>query len=260
MKRCDKYEKGEQFEPLTFKITEEFNNKYIEALEAYFPRYQKEGMAVYGMLIGKSNVTQSPSFFLPEGVAAVHAREELKLMNTAWVDDEITVTWKVIDTFEKRGRFFQVKDAIVSVKEIPIIKRRIFDTFMGGEHKGQDTPTRPREIDLFHYIFDTSRPRTVTEKRINLFSKGNNIHTNLEFAKKCGLKTVAASGAMFEGYLIDELINIHGMKFIYAGSLILNFLKVVDKNTILTPRIGEDYICCINEENEAVCAGSYLIE
>ena len=91
----------------------------------------------------------------------------------------------------------------------------------------------------------SGKMRTVTLDRINFFSGGfprgqnwpaKNIHTDLEAAKKCGLKTRAASGAMFEGYLIDHMIDIFGESWLNSGSLSLKFISIVDKDDTLIPK------------------------
>ncbi len=86
--------------------------------------------------------------------------------------------------------------------------------------------------------------RTVSLERINLFSGGfpkgpnwpaKNIHTDLEIAKSCGLTTRAASGAMFEGYLTDLMIDLFGLEWLHYGKMKLAFINIVDKDDTLIP-------------------------
>ncbi|MBW2147539.1 MAG: MaoC family dehydratase N-terminal domain-containing protein [Deltaproteobacteria bacterium] len=141
-KRADLYKVGEEFEPLEFRVTPEWNAQFIEALEAYYPRYEKETergspIVVPGLLIGQSNVTRSPSFRLDPGMGAVHAKEEVEYLNPARVGKKLRVTWKVIDYYEKRGRPFQVKEALIVDEDgVKILRRTITDTYMGGPYKG----------------------------------------------------------------------------------------------------------------------------
>jgi acyl dehydratase len=87
--------------------------------------------------------------------------------------------------------------------------------------------------------------RTLTLDRLNFFSGGfprgpnwpaKNIHTDLEVAKKSGLKTRAASGAMFEGYITDHMIDLFGGDWLNYGTMSLSFIGVVDKDDKLIPR------------------------
>jgi len=141
-KRIDLYQVGEELEPLEFCVTPEWNAQFIEALEAYYPRYEKAAKGipaavVPGLLIANSNVTRSPSFKVDPGMAAVHTKEDVEFFNPARVGKKLKVTWKVIEYYERRGRPFQVVDTwIVDEDGTKILRRIITDTFMGGPYKG----------------------------------------------------------------------------------------------------------------------------
>jgi len=87
--------------------------------------------------------------------------------------------------------------------------------------------------------------KTVTEERVYAFSGGfpkgpdwpkKNIHTDLEFAQSCGLPTRAASGAMFEGYLTELMIDLLGENFLTEGKMSLTFIAIVDPGDRLLPK------------------------
>lgn len=87
--------------------------------------------------------------------------------------------------------------------------------------------------------------KTVTEDRVYAFSGGfpkgtdwpkKNIHTDLEFAKSCGLPTRAASGAMFEGYLTELMIDLFGEDWLTYSKMSLKFIAIVDVNDTILPR------------------------
>jgi len=139
-KRADQIGVGDEFKPLTFRVTSEFNEQYLESVEDYHPRYRE--VTEFGppvvhpaLLVVWSNVTRSPSFYLPYGLAAVHAWEEIEYINPGRVGKTFTVTWKVVDVYEKKGRWYQVKEALVVDEDgLQIIKRKFGDTyFSGGE-------------------------------------------------------------------------------------------------------------------------------
>jgi acyl dehydratase len=137
-KRADQVTSGEEFEPYEFQVTPEFNQQYLEAIEDYHPRYLKDTdfgpPAVHpALLVAQSNVTRSPSFYLPSGMAAVHAKEEVEYLNPARVGKKIKVSWKVVAIYEKRGRPYQVKEALIVDEDgTEILKRRITDTYIAG--------------------------------------------------------------------------------------------------------------------------------
>lgn len=142
IKRADLLVTGDEFEPLEFKVTPEWNDQFREALEAYYSRYEDQKgneppFVVPGLLIGNSNITRSPSFRLDPGMAAVHTKEEVEFINPAKVGKNLIVTWKVVDYYEKRGRPYQVVNAlIVDEDQTEILRRIITDTFMGGPYPG----------------------------------------------------------------------------------------------------------------------------
>jgi len=87
--------------------------------------------------------------------------------------------------------------------------------------------------------------KTVTEERVYAFSVGfpkgprwpkKNIHTDLEFARSCGLPTRAASGAMFEGYLTELMIDLFGEEWLQHGKMSLTFIAIVDPGDRLVPK------------------------
>jgi acyl dehydratase len=91
----------------------------------------------------------------------------------------------------------------------------------------------------------TGNLKTVSEERVYAFSGGfpkgedwpkKNIHTDLEFAKDCGLPDRAASGAMFEGYLIELMIDSLGEDWLRTGKLSLKFIHIVPPGDKLTPK------------------------
>ena len=137
-KRADQFQVGEEFEPFEFRVTMEFNQQYLEAVEDYHPRYSEKtdvGPPIVNpsLLVVQSNVTRSPSFYLPYGMAAVHAKEEVEYLNPGRVGKSFTVHWKVVDVYEKRGRSYQVKETLVVDEDgIEILKRIITDTYISG--------------------------------------------------------------------------------------------------------------------------------
>jgi acyl dehydratase len=93
-----------------------------------------------------------------------------------------------------------------------------------------------------HFV---GRTKEVTQDRISAFSGGfprsdgwpkKNIHTDLAFAQACGLSAQAASGAMFEGYLSELMIELFGVEWLRRGRMSLVFVKTVPPGERLTPK------------------------
>lgn len=120
--------------------------------------------------------------------------------------------------------------------------------------------------------------KEVTEERVNLFSGGfpkgpgwpkKTIHTSLEFAKKCGLPTRTASGAMSEAYLTELMIDLFGENWLTEGKMSLKFIAIVDiGNTILPKAIVQSRqeegsrvkfvmdVWCENQHGDKVLVGT----
>ncbi|MBA7696249.1 hypothetical protein ES703_104892 [subsurface metagenome] len=107
-KRADQMGVGEEFEPYEFRVTPEFNQQYLEAVEDFHPRYLQEtelGPPIVhaSLLVHHSSVTRSPSFYLPPGMACVYAKEEVEYLNPGRVGKTFRICWKVVDIYEKRA-------------------------------------------------------------------------------------------------------------------------------------------------------------
>lgn len=136
-KRTDRLVAGEELEPFTFQVTEEFNENFLHSVEDFHPRYMtgengNPPIIHAGLLFNFSNLTRSPTFSLPAGVAAIHTHEEATFYEPAPVGSTITVSWKILDTFEKRERLYQVVEALITTDSgIKVLRRVSTNTYMG---------------------------------------------------------------------------------------------------------------------------------
>ena len=137
-KRTDMLVAGEELAPFTFQVTEEFNENFLHSMEDFHPRYM-EGhsdaapIIHAGLLFNFSNLTRSPSFSLSAGVAAIHTHEEATFLQPAPVGSTLTVSWKIIDTYEKRGRQYQVVEALITTETGSQVLRRVSTNIYMGE-------------------------------------------------------------------------------------------------------------------------------
>ncbi len=54
-----------------------------------------------------------------------------------------------------------------------------------------------------------------------------NVHTDMDFAKSCGLPAPIASGAMLQSYLTEMMLGLFGDEWLYHGKMSLTFIKAV---------------------------------
>lgn len=81
------------------------------------------------------------------------------------------------------------------------------------------------------------KPKTLAEVRVWAFSGGRfnapgwpakNIHTDLEFAKNCGVQTRAVSATQYMGHLTELMTDLLGEKWFKHGKMSLKFIAIVD--------------------------------
>jgi len=92
----------------------------------------------------------------------------------------------------------------------------------------------------------SGKPKKVSWERLWAFSGGplsntgwpkKNIHTDMEFAKSCGLPWVAASATQYMGYVIELLIDLFGVRWLSHGQMDAKFInEVVNAGDILTAK------------------------
>lgn len=139
-KRADLREAGENFEPVQFTVSDEFNESYLHAEEDTDSRYLPGpggGLVHPALLINKSHHIGSPSFRLDTGMAAVLTHNEVTFSNPGMIGRTFTVTFDVVDTYERRGRPYQlVESLILDDAGTEIMRRRSTYTHMGGPYPG----------------------------------------------------------------------------------------------------------------------------
>lgn len=121
---------GDEFVPHEFKVTPEFNQQYLYGLEDFNPQYLEETEAgppiVHpGLLLNQSNAPRSVSYYIPADAIGFHAYEETEFYNPGRVGKKFKVTYKVIDKYEKKGRWYWVFDTRIVDEDGTKILRRL---------------------------------------------------------------------------------------------------------------------------------------
>ena len=132
---------------------------------------------------------------------------------------------------------------------------------------------KPTEIQAEHAV--TGPGKYVTSYRTWLFSGGwprfegwpaKNVHTDLEFARACGLPARGASAATVIAYLSEIMVDLFGEEWLSRGRLELKFLRLIEVDDRIVARgvvrsiddggsIDLD-VWCENQRGEKVCAGT----
>ena len=112
-------EVGDVYAPLEFTVSPEFNEQYLFAQKDYDPRYLGADPAAPAevhptLLLAMSANTKSPSFQLAPGTGSILAEQRCRFHNPAYVGKRLRVDWRVVETYEKRGRRYQVMETRLS--------------------------------------------------------------------------------------------------------------------------------------------------
>jgi acyl dehydratase len=127
-------EAGDTYEPLDFTITPEINQQFLFALEDFDPQYvggDGAGTALVHpvLLLHMSARTRSPSFRLAPDSGSIFAREHVEFLNPARVGQKLRTTWRIAETYEKRGRLYhRITITIDADDGTPILRREMHDT------------------------------------------------------------------------------------------------------------------------------------
>jgi len=122
------------------------------------------------------------------------------------------------------------------------------------------------------------RPRNISWERLWAFSGGpftgsgwprKNIHTDPDFARNCGLPSVAASATQFQGYVVELMIDLFGLEWLSKGTMDVKFINIVDAGDTLVSKAevtsreaiagGSRFVldvCCENQKSGKVLVGS----
>ncbi|MEX2644349.1 MAG: MaoC family dehydratase [Acetobacterales bacterium] len=109
---------GDSFEPLSFSVSAELNQQYLLAQEDFDRRYivgvgGRPPQVHPALLLSMSAHTKSPDFVLAPGTGSIMARQESRFLAPAFVGSTLSVSWTVVEVYEKRGRPYQVTESVV---------------------------------------------------------------------------------------------------------------------------------------------------
>ena len=130
-----------ELEPLEYVVTPELNQQYLYSEEDFHLRYIEEtesGPPIVhpALIFNMSNSTRSPSYQVPSGQAGFHSRDETFFCNPARVGKRIKVTWKLVGSYEKRGRPYSVNEILITNEDgLEIMRRLSHGTIASQEYR-----------------------------------------------------------------------------------------------------------------------------
>ena len=250
-----------RLEPSQFTADRDLNLRYVEAEDAFHPRYLV-GEAGHppivhpGLLLNRSSNTRSPSFAPDADELGIHSRGEYHFKNLAYVNDHFTVLWDYVESYEKRGRPYVVIEAtVVDSDQREILRWREHATVYPRAAAGAAAPSGGGEAfvgrpatpapelkaaqsdpdDALVGVTLVAREKSVTLERMRLFSgPRDNIHTSIAVAQASGLSAPIASATQSVGHVCDLMLDFFGMNFLSRGDIDLKMVQPIFADDVLT--------------------------
>lgn len=257
-KFSDQLKIGEKYEPLELTLSKELNDQFVRALDCTDSPYEE--LVHPGVILNFCSITQSPSFTLDEGIAAVGAKFASVFHQPIRVESRLTIDWHVTDVYERRSRTYQVCRVSVKNDDILIMERTIKNTFIGGvylERRVQwekDSAYR-RSIPMSSFPEQgyeiIGRNRQLSIDRMRLYSGGmsgfdwpaRNIHTDRSISIRSGVGRPVASGLMFEGYLVELITCFFGEGFFFGGKTWVTAIEMAGDGDTVIPKMVLKKVC-----------------
>jgi len=134
-KYAHELQSGDEYEPLEFLVTPDLNQQFLYAVEDFNPIYLegrdgKPPLVHPVLLLHMSPRTRSPSYRQAPGMGSAFARDRSTYLNPAYVGSRLRVTWKVVDTYEQRGKIYQDYVALIRDSDgADVLRRELASTF-----------------------------------------------------------------------------------------------------------------------------------
>jgi acyl dehydratase len=97
--------------------------------------------------------------------------------------------------------------------------------------------------------------KVLTQNDMTLYSGPGNIHSDLEVAKRTGLRHTVAQGMMTMAYASELLARIHGDAWIERGEMSVKFVGLVYAGDEVTIRVDGEKVEAVNQRGEPVMVG-----
>ncbi len=116
---------GDEYEPLEFTATPEYNQQILFAQEDFDPRFIDGKPLVHPVLLLQIAAnTKSPSFRLAPGTGSILSEAQTEFLGSVAVGTKLRVTWRVTKEYEKRGRRYYVMVAEITDEHGSVALRR----------------------------------------------------------------------------------------------------------------------------------------
>ena len=193
-----------------------------------------------------SEVYRDLSWYLPNLIGNLHARQEWELFHPLRVGDVARSRVTVVERYRKRNREYVVAEVLWTAPDGRWLQRsRTHQSFVAddpGEALVVDKDRERRSDRRFALPDDPgetlpSRTRTVTHDMCQAFSgPGRNYHTDQEMARALGFPDIVVQGMMSVCFVADTLALRYGAGWHHGGKLDVRLVNVVWPGDTITAR------------------------
>src|SRR5258705_8052619 len=186
------------------------------------------------------------SWYLPNLIGNLHARQEWELFHPFRVGDEMRSRTTVVERYRKRNRVYVVAEVLLTDGGGRWLQRsRTHQSFLADEPGDTLVVDRDREkrAERRFEVPATGGDafalpaRTITHAMCEAFSGPHkNYHTDLEMARALGFPDIVVQGMMSVCFVADLVTSRYGEGFLAGGKLDVRLVNVVWPGDAITAR------------------------
>ena len=186
------------------------------------------------------------SWYLPNLIGNLHARQEWELFHPLRVDGMVRSRTTVVDRYRRRGRNYVVAEVLLTDAEGRWLQRsRTHQSFLADTPADDVVVDREREKRADRrFELPTGdgeafalAPRPITHAMCRAFSgPSRNYHTDVEMARALGFPDIVVQGMMSVCFVADLMTAAYGAGFLAGGKLDVRLVNVVWPGDAITAR------------------------
>jgi acyl dehydratase len=187
-------------------------------------------------LLFHSEVYRDLSWYLPNLIGNLHAKQEWELFHSFRIGDTVRTRSTIVDRYRKRNRDYIVNEVLVTDVDGRWLQRsRTHQSFLCDD-PGQVVVDKDRErsparrFDIGGGTGERLRPlsKNVTLAMCEAFSgPGKNYHTDQEMARALGFPDVVVQGMMSICFLSELMTKRFGIGWLHGGKLNVSLVNVL---------------------------------
>jgi acyl dehydratase len=202
--------------------------------------------AVAPALLFHSEVYRNLSWYLPNIIGNLHAKQEWELFHPMMVGDAVRTRSTVVERYRKRNREYVVNEVVITDADGRWLQRsRTHQSFLLEQGQAELVVDKDREKrpERKFVVGDASGPelpaveKMITIEMCQAFSGPHrSYHTDREMAQAMGFPDIVVQGMMSVCFLSELMTRSFGAGWFCGGKLSVNLVNVVWPNDRLTVR------------------------